>query len=310
MKCSNCNETDHEPTAKYCHVCGFALTEEFQPKNMPPKQRCYYYDFDIEGVRFKMIQVDGGDFRMGSNDADSLDDEKPLHKVTLSSYYIGETVVTQALYRAVCGSNPSYFKGYNLPVTQVEWYDAIEFCNKLSKLAGRQPYYHIDKKTEDPGNQNSKFLDEKKWTVTCVPGANGFRLPTEAEWEFAARGGNLSRGYRYSGSDRIDEVAWYKSNSREMLRLKPHPVKTKAANELGIYDMSGNVWEWCVDWHGKYPTNPCANPQGPSMGTARVLRGGAYYFDEKQSRVSSPRKCCWPHFTGETDGFRLALSSE
>ena len=241
---------------------------------------------------------------MGCNDSE---EERPVHSVGLSSFYIGETTVTQALWKAVMGNNPSSTKGETLPLIDVDWYDAVEFCNKLSILIGRAPYYHVDKKLEDPCNQNSHFLDRKKWTVTCVPQADGFRLPTEAEWEYAACGGARGRGCKYSGSNNIEEVAWYKDNSRGMLRLKLHPVKTKAPNELGLYDMSGNVWEWCEDWYGKYVGEPQTDPKGPSMGSARVLRGGAYYFDEKYCRVSSPRKCFWPHFSGETDGFRLAL---
>ena len=157
----------------------------------------------VNGVSFEMARVEGGTFRMGAtseqeDEADS--DETPVHSVTLSGYYIGKTEVTQALWQAVMGSNPSRFKGSDLPVECVSWNDCQEFIKKLNRLTGRN-----------------------------------FRLPTEAEWEFACRGGNNSRGYKYSGSNDIDNVAWYWDNSGE----KTHPVGTKAPNELGIYDMSG-----------------------------------------------------------------------
>ena len=144
-------------------------------------------------------------------DADS--DEKPAHQVTLSDYYIGETEVTQALWKAVMGTNPSNFKGDSNPVEKVSWNDCQEFIRKLNSLTGRT-----------------------------------FRLPTEAEWECAARGGNQSKGYKYSGSNKIKDVAWYDGNSKD----KTHAVKTKPSNELGLYDMSGNVNEWCWDLYGAY----------------------------------------------------------
>ncbi len=190
----------------------------------------------VNGVTFNMIKVKGGKFTMGATSgASPWDIEKPTHRVTLSSYYIGETEVTQALWMAVMGSNPSSFKGDDLPVECVSWNDCQQFIDKLNSLTGKN-----------------------------------FRLPTEAEWEYAARGGNKSRHTKYSGSSNIDEVAWYDENSDN----KTHPVKTKKANELGIYDMSGNVWEWCQDWYGDYSSNAQTNPIGPLSGTNRVFRGG------------------------------------
>ena len=205
----------------------------------------------VNGVSFNMVRVDGGTFMMGATSeqgADADNDEKPAHQVTLSTYSIGETEVTQALWQAVMGSNPSRFKGDNLPVEKVSWDDCQTFIQKLNQLTGRR-----------------------------------FRLPTEAEWEYAARGGSKSRGYKYSGSNNINDVAWYDDNSSS----KTHPVKTKQANELGLYDMSGNVWEWCQDWYGSYSGGSQTNPTGPSSGSDRVSRGGGWGSLAGYCRVSN-----------------------
>lgn len=204
----------------------------------------------VKGVSFDMIKVEGGTFTMGATSEqgnDAYDNEKPAHQVTLSDYYIGETEVTQALWQAVMGNNPSSVKGNSNPVESVTWNDCQEFIRKLNSLTGRT-----------------------------------FRLPTEAEWEFAARGGNESKGYKYSGSNSIDNVAWYAGN----YSYKTHAVKTKSPNELGIYDMSGNVYEWCQDWYGSYSSNAQTNPKGPLSYSYRVLRGGGWYNDERRCRVS------------------------
>ena len=213
-----------------------------------------------------MIPVEGGTFQMGSNDSDAYSDEQPVHQVTLSSFSIGETEVTQELWQAVMGSNPSYFKGSKLPVEQVSWNDCQTFITKLNQLAGKT-----------------------------------FRLPTEAEWEFAARGGNRSKGYIFSGSNTIDDVAWYNSNSNN----STHPVATKAPNELGIYDMSGNVWEWCQDWYGDYSGGSQTNPTGPTSGSDRAGRGGSWRYNAGNCRVSF-RASFSPTGSGNNLGFRLA----
>ncbi len=223
--------------------------------------------FTVNGVNFTMIHVAGGTFQMGSNDSDAYDDEKPVHSVTLSSYSIGETEVTQALWTAVMGSNPSDFKGNNLPVEEVSWNDCQTFIRKLNSLTGEN-----------------------------------FRLPTEAEWEFAARGGNRSRGYKYSGSDNLGDVAWYFGNSGG----KTHAVKSKSPNELGIYDMSGNVWEWCSDWYGSYSSSSVTNPKGPSSGSHRVNRGGSWSSNARYCRVAY-RYYDTPSYTFNFLGLRLVL---
>ena len=223
----------------------------------------------VNGIKYNMVWVDGGTFRMGatSEQGSEISDEKPVHSVTLSGYYIGKTEVTQALWQAVMGSNPSYFEGDDLPVEQVSWDDCQEFIRKLNSLTGQN-----------------------------------FRLPTEAEWEFACRGGNNSRGYKYSGSNYIDNVAWYDGNSGD----KTHPVATKSPNELGIYDMSGNVWEWCADWYGDYSSGRQTNPKGPYGGSGRVNRGGSWYNFARNCR-SSIRIDDYPTYRDDLLGLRLAL---
>ncbi|WP_094381660.1 SUMF1/EgtB/PvdO family nonheme iron enzyme [Prevotella sp. P5-92] len=224
----------------------------------------------VNGVTFNMIKVDGGTFTMGATqEQENPDrDENPTHQVTLSTYYIGETEVTQALWKTVMGSNPSNYRGDNLPVESVSWNDCQDFLLKLYSQTGKI-----------------------------------FRLPTEAEWEFAARGGNKRNGTQYSGSSNIDEVAWYDGNSGN----KTHPVKTKKANELGIYDMSGNVWEWCQDWYGNYKSNAKANPIGPSSGVYRGYRGGGWSNFAWRCR-SARRDSSSPDYSHYSLGLRLVLS--
>ena len=226
--------------------------------------------FTVSGVTFKMIAVEGGTFMMGATSeqgSDAFDNEKPVHQVTLSSYYIGETEVTQELWQAVMGSNPSYFSGSQKPVDGVSWDDCQTFINRLNNLTGQS-----------------------------------FRLPTEAEWEFAARGGNKSRGYKYAGSNIIDNVAWYYENSY----YQNHEVATNAANELGLYDMSGNVWEWCQDRYSSYSSSSQTNPIGPSSGSDRVTRGGCSDCEASTCRVSR-RSGSSPDYGHGYDGLRLAL---
>lgn len=218
-----------------------------------------------------MVYVSGGTFTMGGTSEqgnDAYTDEKPTHNVTLSSYYICKYEVTQALWRAVMGSNPSKFKGDNLPVEYVSWNDCQTFINRLNSYTGRN-----------------------------------FRLPTEAEWEFAARGGNYSRHYKYSGSNYISDVAWYDGNSDN----RTHPVGTKQANELGLYDMSGNVWEWCSDWYGSYSSYSQSDPIGANSGSYRVIRGGSWNDSARYCR-SSFRINNSPGYSRYSLGLRLVLS--
>ncbi len=229
--------------------------------------------FTVGGVTFRMVQVEGGTFTMGGTSeqgSDTGSNEKPTHQVTLSDYYIGETEVTQALWQAVMGTNPSNFAGdTNRPVEGVSWTQAQQFIAKLNALTGEN-----------------------------------FALPTEAEWEYAARGGNRSNHYKYAGSNTVDNVAWHKNNSSSTT----HPVAQKQRNELGLYDMSGNVWEMCQDWVGTYSSSAQVNPAGPATGTYHVLRGGSYNYAENYARVSMRGQCA------ESDvytnmGLRLVLKN-
>ena len=255
--------------------------------------------FSTNGVTFKMKYVEGGTFTMGATKeqgSEAEEKEKPTHKVTLTDFYIGQTEVTQALWMAVMGSNPSEFRGYDRPVENVTWDDCQAFIAKLNELTGVR-----------------------------------FRLPSEAEWEYAARGGSKSKRFKYSGSNNHSLVSW-SADAVESALAKDVPytldvaasdatmptaeeatrctsiVGLQAPNELGIYDMSGNVWEWCNDWFDEsyYRVSPADNPKGPSSGTNRVLRGGSWRSGEWYSRVSN-RNADVPGYSYSTVGFRLAL---
>ena len=232
--------------------------------------------FIVKGVTFKMVKVAGGTFTMGvtaEQGKDAYDCERPAHQVTLTDYYyIGQTEVSQALWKAVMGRNPSKSKGDNLPVEQVSWEDCQTFIKKLNRLLSKQL------------------------------GGKRFALPTEAQWEFAARGGNKSKGYTYSGSNNLDDVAWYWDNSGK----QTHPVAQKQPNELGLYDMSGNVREWCQDWYVRYSGNAQTNPQGPASAPNCVDRGGCWYGNARNCRVSY-RSYSAPGNRGFSLGFRLCL---
>ncbi len=233
--------------------------------SVTPSQRAV-----LEKLIANMVKVEGSTFTMGATPEqgnDAYEYERPAHQVTLSDYYIGRYEVTQKEWQAVMGDNPSKFYGDNLPVDYVSWNDCQDFINKLNQLTGLK-----------------------------------FRLPTEAEWEFAARGGKQSKGYKYSGSDNAKNIAWYEKNSGS----KPHQVGTKEPNELGIYDMSGNVGEWCGDWYGRYSSSAQTNPTGPSSGSGRVLRGGGWSRDAGYCRVSD-RSLINPSIRGNFSGFRVVL---
>lgn len=258
-----------------CYVRVFATTSK---GTIYSEQREFSADcmtITVNGFSFNMMWVQGGTFPMGAQqdnpDGDNYDeeayiDEAPVHDVALDSYFIGETEVTKLLWKIVMGNagNSSY------PVVQVSWDDVVnEFLPRLNAMTGHE-----------------------------------FRLPTEAEWEYAARGGNKSGGYRYSGSDDVTNVGFFFENSGR----KTHPVKQKQPNELGLYDMSGNVSEWCSDWFGDYENGPSNNPQGPSSGWYRVHRGGNWNSRVSRLCRSASRDCNVSRYSSDAIGFRLALS--
>jgi len=260
-----------------------------------------------EAVTFRLILVEGGSFNMGSNEYER---EQPIHPVTLSSFYLVEYPVTQALWLAVMGGeNPANFPGLQRPVERVSWYDAAAFCNQLSLHCGYASVYF-----SDPAFQKSLSLDVtqkieylKTIPVFSNPKAKGFRLPTEAEWEYAARGGNKSGGFRYAGGDKLDEVGWYNDNSHGETKA----VGLKLANELGLYDLSGNVLEWCEDqWHDNYRGAPKVGSAwlGLKGDADRVLRGGSWDDFPLDCRPSD-RSFNHPTHRGYVVGFRVVLGS-
>jgi len=214
----------------------------------------------LQPIEPEMVLVEGGTFTMGCTDDECASHELPTHKITLSNFNIGKYTITQKEWKAIMNFNPSYSKDDEKPVTMVDWNDIQSYIQKLNTLTGKN-----------------------------------YRLPTEAEWEYAARGGNKSENYKYSGSDNVDEVAWYDG--------KTYPVGLKKPNELDIYDMSGNVFEVCGDWYGVYTDAPQTNPTGPATGTGRIARGGNYnnmaFYCRVVSRVS-PK-----NLKAQNAGFRL-----
>ncbi|WP_149095904.1 formylglycine-generating enzyme family protein [Paenibacillus terrae] len=250
--------------------------------------------------RDNLVYVEGGTFQNNKSDNSGK-------SVTLSNFYIGKYEVTQKEWVEVMGSNPSAFKGDNMPVEMVSWYDVVEYCNQRSIREGLKPYYNIDKDKKDPNNKNDN--DNIKWTVTINEGANGYRLPTEVEWEYAAGGGQASKGYTYSGSNNADEVAWYWKNAGdkylsgdwnwpiiESNNNKTKSIGTRKPNELGIYDMSGNVREWCWDWYGDLDSQ---------SGSFRVVKGGGWIGNVSNNEISFRGKFDANGF-GPDQGFRIA----
>ena len=303
MKCPYCGQ-EHPDNYKFCPETAKPLTPQTKVccnpdckyENVPieakfcPRCGCPFGDITQKGqiriqvgeVNFNMIHVKAGSFLMGSNEYDDIFHGKPLHKVTITKdYYIGETVVTQKLWKEVMGHNPSYWGKKNglysdqwelLPVEQVDWFDCIDFIKKLNELTGRT-----------------------------------FRLPTEAEWEFAARGGQESEGYKFAGSDIVDEVAWWPPCDQSV-----HPVAQKKPNELGLYDMCGNIYEWCQDWLAEYNNehqyDPVCNRPNYKDYKCRIIRGG-HSLHSGVCSVNS-RNGFEPERWGNYTGFRLCMEME
>ena len=288
-ECVDCGDDDYYPLSYGLRLVMEADSDDEWTPPGPDDAVTY----SVNGVKFKMADVEGGSFTMGATaeqGSDAYSDETPAHQVTLSSYSIGTTEVTQELWQAVMGSNPSFFNGtgssdsgsshsanygtnLHRPVEYVSWDDCQEFIRRLNALTGK-----------------------------------AFRLPTEAEWEYAARGGNKNKGFKYAGSNTIDMVAWYSDNAYNVPSVSAdygtHTVGLKAPNELGLYDMSGNVLEWCQDWYGSYSGESQTNPEGPSAGTHHVGRGGCWFAGARSCRVSNRSKSS---DKGYQYGLRLVL---
>jgi len=273
-----------------------------------------YIPIEMISKPIEMISIPGGSFRMGSPRGSGYMNERPDHQVTLPTFLLGKYEVTQGQYFEITGAQPSSCwtnpenpeqDGWTtLPVETVNWYEALIFCNKLSVKEDLNPVYRVNGSVnpDDWGDVPTVEADTP-WDVAWISDANGYRLPTEAEWEYAARGGIYSKNYRYAGSNNPDHVLWYYENSKIM----SHEVGAKAPNELDLYDMSGNVMEWCWDWQGAYTANAKENPTGPSSGLDKVVRGGGWSYALAYALVVY-RHYNQPHYRGVNLGFRVARS--
>ena len=234
------------------------------------------------------VWIQGGTFIMGSpaDEPDPMDRERSQHKVTISGFYMGKYEVTQKEYQEVMGRNPSHFKGDNLPVEKVNWYNAVEYCNMRSQKEGLTPAYTIDKNQKDPNN--TAGWDKLKWTVTWNKNANGYRLPTEAEWEYACRAGTKTP-FNTGNNITTDQANYdgnypYNNNAKGEDREKTTPVGSFAPNPWGLYDMHGNVQELCWDWYDDYKDEAQTDPEGAVCGDARVVRGGSWLYGASSTR--------------------------
>jgi formylglycine-generating enzyme required for sulfatase activity len=262
-----------------------------------------------------MVRINGGTFTMGSPSSEaSRFDYDVQHRGTVSSFYMGKHQVTQEEYETVMGTNPSNWKGYNLPVEQVSWYDALVFCNKLSMREGLSPAYSINGNTDPARWGTVPTSSNSTWNAaTMVAGSTGYRLPTEAEWEYACRAGtttpfntgnNITTSQaNYNGNNP------YNNNAKGTYRQRTTVVGSFTSNAWGLYDMHGNVWECCWDWYGAYPTSAQTDPAGASSGSSRVVRGGSWYGSALQVR-SANRLSYRPSDRGMDIGFRLVRPAQ
>jgi formylglycine-generating enzyme required for sulfatase activity len=248
------------------------------------------------------VLVEGGSFVMGSSLLERGRNSGEIqHRVTVNPFFMSKCQITQEEYEKLMGTNPGIFGGTNLPVESVTWFEALEYCNKRSQLEGLTPVYTIDFLGIDLNNKNNF----SRWLVTWNREANGYRLPTEAEWEYAAKGGNKTAvDFIFSGSNNQIDVAWYSITSGNVT----HSVGTKSPNALGLHDMSGNVWEWCWDWYGDYTPGVQFDPVGAASGTHRVIRGGSWYDSAAYIR-SSFRYFCVPSNKNIAIGFRIVRTA-
>lgn len=268
----NCTRFGQAPDSKNYEL-GLRIVKNHTGKGHPP-----------QGLVF----VKGGTFKMGSRKG--TNGEKQVHNVTMSSFYMGKHEISQEEWKKVMGNDPSFRKGNQCPMNFIDWYEAVEFCNRRSEIEGLTPCY--------TGSGDH---------IICNFAANGYRLPTEAEWEYASSGGLQSQHYKFSGSNDVNEVGWHYNNSFVYFQ----PLGWKKPNELGIFDMSGNMWEWCWDWYGfdYYCNSPANNPRGPLSGIRRTARGGSWLNTEEDNLRCAYRGCFRPHRESLNIGFRVARTA-
>jgi formylglycine-generating enzyme len=263
---------------------------------------------------YRLLHIPGGSFWLGSlaQEADADQSEQPAHEIQISDFYLGEYLLTQEYWQALMGDNPARFKDERRPVENVSWYDAAVFCNRLSLEAGLRPcYQELSKSLFGQGKKIFGQTKDGAWDLPnqgrpqLDPSANGYRLPSEAEREYAARGGAYTAAARlaYAGSENLDQCGWYDENSQN----ETSEVGLLLPNALGLYDLSGNVWEWCGDWYNGYPKERKKDPLGPDEGRARVLRGGSCFGGLRGCRAAY-RYDSEPGYRNNNVGFRLARS--
>ncbi|MEM6261396.1 MAG: SUMF1/EgtB/PvdO family nonheme iron enzyme [Bacteroidota bacterium] len=262
--------------------------------NLPP--------LTLSTLKSHMVPVEGGTFMMGGEGVGSR--SLPIHEVRLDNFYMCRFPVTQALYQEIMKNNPSVFPHPKRPVSQVSWYDAVTCCNALSRDHNYEEAYLIDTESKDPNNQNER--DDLNYIVSLVPNANGYRLPTEAEWEYAARGGRYNQPYEFAGSPNKNEVIVWHNNSHDMSQ----PMGLRSPNTLGLYDLSGNVYEWVWDWFNDAYYEICkegavVNPTGPAAGEYRVVRGCSWFSNYNDDLRVTCRFDVQPYDQINAIGFRL-----